>query len=99
RQRMRQAGRHPQRASQPRLTRHEGAMGFAATKALLQALGRLTMLKKIHHVGVVVPDLERALELWRGVLGLHLTKSATIQDQGVKAALLKVGECEIELLE
>jgi methylmalonyl-CoA/ethylmalonyl-CoA epimerase len=57
------------------------------------------MLKKIHHVGVVVPDLERALELWRGVLGLHLTKSATIQDQGVKAALLKVGECEIELLE
>lgn len=57
------------------------------------------MLKKIHHVGVVVPDLERAMALWRDLLGLHLTKSAVIQDQGVKAALLKVGESEIELLE
>ncbi|HVC43933.1 MAG TPA: methylmalonyl-CoA epimerase [Candidatus Binataceae bacterium] len=57
------------------------------------------MLKKIHHVGVVVPDLERALALWQGVLGMHLTKCATILDQGVKAALLKVGESEIELLE
>jgi methylmalonyl-CoA/ethylmalonyl-CoA epimerase len=57
------------------------------------------MLKKIHHVGVVVPDLERALALWQGVLGMRLTKSETIQDQGVKAALLKVGESEIELLE
>jgi methylmalonyl-CoA/ethylmalonyl-CoA epimerase len=57
------------------------------------------MLKKIHHVGVVVPDLERALALWQGVLGMHLTKRETILDQGVKAALLKVGESEIELLE
>jgi methylmalonyl-CoA/ethylmalonyl-CoA epimerase len=57
------------------------------------------MLKKIHHVGVVVPDLEQAMGLWRDVLGLHLTKSEVIQDQGVKAALLKVGESEIELLE
>jgi len=57
------------------------------------------MLKKIHHVGVVVPNLEDAMKLWRDLLGLHLTKSATIQDQGVKAALLKVGDSEIELLE
>ncbi len=57
------------------------------------------MLKKIHHVGVVVPDLEQAMALWRDLLGLRLTKSQTIQDQGVKAALLQVGESEIELLE
>ena len=57
------------------------------------------MLKRIHHVGIVVPDLEKAMGLWRDLLGLHLTKSATIQDQGVKAALLKVGDSEIELLE
>jgi methylmalonyl-CoA epimerase len=37
--------------------------------------------------------------LWRDLLGLSLTKSATIQDQGVKAALLKAGDSEIELLE
>jgi methylmalonyl-CoA/ethylmalonyl-CoA epimerase len=57
------------------------------------------MLKRIHHVGIVVPDLEKAMGLWRDLLGLSLTKSATIQDQGVKAALLKVGDSEIELLE
>ncbi len=57
------------------------------------------MLKRIHHVGIVVPDLEKAMGLWRDLLGLSLTKSATIQDQGVKAALLKAGDSEIELLE
>ena len=57
------------------------------------------MLKKIHHVGVVVPNLEQAMGLWRDLLGLRLTKSQTVQDQGVKAALLRVGESEIELLE
>ncbi len=57
------------------------------------------MLKKIHHVGVVVPNLEEAMKFWRDLLGLQVTKSETIQDQGVKAALLQVGASEIELLE
>ena len=57
------------------------------------------MLKKIHHVGVVVPNLEQAMALWRDLLGLRLIKSQTVQDQGVKAALLQAGESEIELLE
>jgi methylmalonyl-CoA/ethylmalonyl-CoA epimerase len=57
------------------------------------------VLKKIHHVGVVVPSLEQGLKFWRDTLGLHFTKSATIEEQGVRAALLKVGESEIELLE
>jgi len=57
------------------------------------------MLKRIHHVGVVVPSLEQGYRFWRDVLGLTLTKTATIEEQGVKAALLKVGESEIELLE
>jgi methylmalonyl-CoA/ethylmalonyl-CoA epimerase len=57
------------------------------------------MLKKIHHVGLVVPNLEQAMALWRDLLGLHLTKTAVIQDQGVKAALLNAGGSEIELLE
>jgi methylmalonyl-CoA/ethylmalonyl-CoA epimerase len=57
------------------------------------------VLKKIHHVGVVVPNLEQGLKFWRDTLGLHFTKSATIEEQGVRAALLKVGESEIELLE
>jgi methylmalonyl-CoA/ethylmalonyl-CoA epimerase len=57
------------------------------------------MLKKIHHVGIVVPDLDRAMNFWRDLLGLALVKTAVVQDQGVRAALLKAGESEIELLE
>ncbi|HEY2662920.1 MAG TPA: methylmalonyl-CoA epimerase [Candidatus Binataceae bacterium] len=57
------------------------------------------MLKRIHHLGVVVPDMEEGLRFWRDALGLYLTKSAIIEEQGVKAALLRVGESEIELLE
>jgi methylmalonyl-CoA/ethylmalonyl-CoA epimerase len=57
------------------------------------------MLKRIHHIGVVVPNLEAGYRFWRDALGLVLTKTVTIEEQGVKAALLKVGESEIELLE
>jgi methylmalonyl-CoA/ethylmalonyl-CoA epimerase len=57
------------------------------------------MLKKIHHVGVVVPSLDKAMGFWRDLLGLHLTKVEVVQDQGVKAALLMAGASEIELLE
>jgi methylmalonyl-CoA/ethylmalonyl-CoA epimerase len=57
------------------------------------------MLKKIHHVGIVVRNLDEAFGFYRDTLGLPLHKMATVQDQGVKAALLPVGESEIELLE
>jgi len=54
---------------------------------------------KIHHVGIVVSDLQAAYRFWRDTLGLPLTKEAEIADQGVRAALLGAGESEIELLE
>lgn len=57
------------------------------------------MLKKIHHVGIVVRNLEEAYGFYRDLLGLHVHKVAVVQDQGVKAALLTIGDSEIELLE
>ena len=57
------------------------------------------MLSRIHHVGIVVRNLEQAYGFWRDVLGLPVHKVATVQDQGVRAALLTIGESEIELLE
>lgn len=74
-------------------------MGRVAAQALSRRYGELTMLKKVHHVGIVVPSLDQAMKFWRDLLGLHLTKSAVVQDQGVKAALLEAGGSEIELLE
>jgi methylmalonyl-CoA/ethylmalonyl-CoA epimerase len=57
------------------------------------------MLKKIHHVGVVVRSADEALKFYRDTLGLPVTKDAVIEDQGVRGVLLPAGETEIELLE
>jgi len=57
------------------------------------------MIKKVHHVGVVVRDMEQAMRFYRDTLGLPVHKLQTIQEQGVEAALLTLGDSEIELLE
>src|SRR3989442_13915904 len=57
------------------------------------------MLKKIHHVGIVVRSIEAAYAFYRDTLSLSVHKEDIIQDQGVKAALLTIGSSEIELLE
>jgi methylmalonyl-CoA/ethylmalonyl-CoA epimerase len=57
------------------------------------------VMRRIHHVGIVVKSLEAAYPFYRDTLGLPLLKEATLVDQGVRAALLGAGESEIELLE
>lgn len=57
------------------------------------------MFHRIHHVGIVVRKLEEGYAFYRDVLGLTVTKEATVADQGVRAALLEIGDSEIELLE
>ncbi|MEE8369926.1 MAG: methylmalonyl-CoA epimerase [Dehalococcoidia bacterium] len=57
------------------------------------------MIEKIHHIGIAVHSLEQALKFYRDTLGLPVHKQATIEEQGVKAALLTIGQSEIELLE
>ena len=57
------------------------------------------MIHKIHHLAIAVKDLEEALRFYRDTLGLPVHEQAVREDQGVKAALLTIGESEIELLE
>ena len=58
------------------------------------------MIKKVHHVAVVVRNLDEALQLYDDLFGAKPTKIETVPEQGVKAALLPMGEGgEIELLE
>jgi len=57
------------------------------------------MLRRVHHVGLVVRRLEDGLAFWQDRLGLRVAKQATVRDQGVRAALLPIGRSEIELLE
>jgi methylmalonyl-CoA/ethylmalonyl-CoA epimerase len=57
------------------------------------------VVRRIHHVGVVVKRLADAYRFYRDVLGLPLLKEKTLPDQGVRAALLAAGDAELELLE
>lgn len=57
------------------------------------------IVRKIHHVGIVVEKLTRAYGFYRDTLGLPLLREVEIKDQGVRAALLGARESEIELIE
>lgn len=57
------------------------------------------MIKKIHHVGIVVRSADEAMKFYRDALGLKVTVDRVIEDQGVRGVLLEIGGSEIELLE
>ncbi len=56
-------------------------------------------VSKIQHLGVAVSSIEDALNFWREGMGLELGAVEVVEDQGVKVALLPIGESRIELLE
>jgi methylmalonyl-CoA/ethylmalonyl-CoA epimerase len=56
------------------------------------------MITRLHHVAVVVQDLDVGLGFWRDTLELPLLRSADLPDQGVRAALLACGPAELEVL-
>ncbi len=56
------------------------------------------MLGRIDHVGVAVEDMDGALALYRDALGMPLAHRETVEEQGVDAALLDVGDGHVELL-
>jgi methylmalonyl-CoA/ethylmalonyl-CoA epimerase len=57
------------------------------------------VIRRIHHVGIVVKRLADAYGFYRDTLGLPVLKEAELPDQGVRAALLGAGDSEVELLE
>ena len=56
------------------------------------------MLGRIDHVGVAVEDIDGALAALPRPLGMPLAHRETVEQQGVDAALLDVGEGHVELL-
>ena len=56
------------------------------------------MLDRIDHTGVAVDDLDAAITLYRDVLGMPLVHREVVEEQGVEAVLLDVGDGHVELL-
>lgn len=55
-------------------------------------------LGRVHHVAVVVADLDRALGFWRDTLGLPVELVLPIAEDRVTIAFLPVGESKVELV-
>jgi methylmalonyl-CoA/ethylmalonyl-CoA epimerase len=54
---------------------------------------------KLDHIGIATRQLDDALALWRDALGLQVDLTEDLTEQGVRVAMLAVGETHIELLE
>jgi methylmalonyl-CoA epimerase len=56
------------------------------------------MFGRIDHIGVAVEDLDAALELYEQSFEMPLAHRETVEEQGVEAVLLDVGDGHVELL-
>jgi len=56
-------------------------------------------MRGIHHLGLAVEDLDVALSTYERLFGAEVEHRATVTDQGVEAASLRVGDGRVELLE
>ena len=56
------------------------------------------MFGRIDHIGVAVEDLDGAVALYRDRLGMREQHRETVEEQGVDAVLLEIGEGHVELL-
>ncbi|MDQ5808768.1 MAG: methylmalonyl-CoA epimerase [Actinomycetota bacterium] len=56
------------------------------------------MFDRIDHIGIAVEDLDGALALFEQTFGMPVVHRETVEEQGVEAALLDVGENHVELL-
>jgi methylmalonyl-CoA epimerase len=56
------------------------------------------MFDQIDHVAVAVGELDGPLALFRDTFGMPLVHREVVEEQGVEAALLDIGDSHIELL-
>ena len=57
------------------------------------------MIKKVDHVAIAVKDLDEGIKTYENLLGIKPSHIEEVPDQGIKAALLVIGDMEIELIQ
>jgi LAO/AO transport system kinase len=75
-----------------KIARHE-----ADPHAIVDTL--LGRTNRIDHVGVAVRSIPDALKLYEGIIGLKVSGYEDVEEQGVRVAMLPIGDSRIELLE
>lgn len=54
---------------------------------------------KIEHIGIATRSLDDAIGFWRDALELEVVATEEVAEQGVRVAMLPIGETRVELLE
>jgi methylmalonyl-CoA epimerase len=54
---------------------------------------------KVDHIGIAVKSLAEAVKVYQDAIGLDVSGYDEVDDQGVRVAMLTIGESQIELLE
>jgi methylmalonyl-CoA/ethylmalonyl-CoA epimerase len=57
------------------------------------------MLGRLNHVAIAVPDLRKASEIYREILGAKVSEPLPQPDHGVTVVFVELGNTKIELLE
>lgn len=57
------------------------------------------MFARIDHIGIAVESIDDALALYEGAYEMQLVHREVVEQQGVEAVLLDVGENHVELLQ
>jgi len=53
----------------------------------------------IHHIGIAVRDLSKALAFFSELLGLEVEGTVVVEEHGMRAAWLRAGPVKLELME
>jgi methylmalonyl-CoA/ethylmalonyl-CoA epimerase len=56
-------------------------------------------IKCIHHIAILVEDINASLLFWHDILGIEPAQIADIPQEAAKVAFLPLGETEIELVQ
>ncbi|HEX3324255.1 MAG TPA: methylmalonyl-CoA epimerase [Solirubrobacterales bacterium] len=56
------------------------------------------MFGRIDHIGIAVEDIDAGVELYEKSFEMELGLRETVEEQGVEAALMNVGEGHVELM-
>ena len=62
-------------------------------------MSEVCAVNHIDHIGIAVRDIDAALEFFGRVFGTPPAAPALLPDQGVRAALIQIGQTRLELLE
>ena len=55
-------------------------------------------IQRVDHVGIAVPDLEAAIQMYTALFGVGPTSVEEVPEQKVRTAFFQAGESQIELL-